>query len=202
VPVFLETNAAAAALVGVSAVTYAGLEWRLAARRRRGPQRRALAGGNADRGTKHIVMAGMFTGFALGWPAAALLPSLAFPGNGWIYVAIGLAVFWAGVALRLRSIAVLGRFFRLDVVIQEGHRLVRSGPYRRLRHPAYTGSLMIAAGYGITLANWASLAALIVLPLAGLVARIRVEEAALERSLGDSYRSYMRETRRLIPGLW
>jgi protein-S-isoprenylcysteine O-methyltransferase Ste14 len=61
---------------------------------------------------------------------------------------------------------------------------------------------LLALGFGLTLANWASLAALTVLPLLGLLPRIGVEEAALERSLGDSYRSYEAETRRLIPGVW
>lgn len=194
--IFFQTHAAAGALVGFSYAAYVALEWLVNQRERSG------GGASADRGTKRILMAGMFSGFLVGWLAAAWLPGLALPGSGWIYVALGLAVFWSGVGLRLRAIAVLGRFFRRDVVIQQGHRVVRQGPYRILRHPAYTGNLLIVLGFGIILANWASLAAVIVLPLLGLLPRIRVEEAALERNLGDSYRDYERQTRRLIPGIW
>jgi protein-S-isoprenylcysteine O-methyltransferase len=194
--IFLQTHASAGALVAVSAFAYAAVEWRVS------PRERTAGDSSADRGTKRILMAGMFGGFALGWLAAAWLTGLALLGSGWIWVALGFVVFWFGVGLRLRAIAVLGRFFRRDVVIQEGHRVVRDGPYRLLRHPAYTGNLLIVLGYGLTLSNWASLAVVVVLPLLGLMPRIRVEEAALEESLGDGYRDYESETRRLIPGVW
>jgi protein-S-isoprenylcysteine O-methyltransferase Ste14 len=40
----------------------------------------------------------------------------------------------------------------------------RTGPYAAIRHPAYAGNLLMLAGFGIVLANWASLAALVVIP--------------------------------------
>ena len=73
-----------------------------------------------------------------------------------------------------------------------------AGPYRWVRHPSYTGSLLTIAGVLLCLVNVASLFALII-PLAGYAYRIRVEEDALVRSLGEPYRAYMRRTRRLIP---
>jgi protein-S-isoprenylcysteine O-methyltransferase Ste14 len=66
--------------------------------------------------------------------------------------------------------------------------VVRSGQYAAIRHPAYTGNLLIYAGVGPLLANWASLAALMVIPLLGLTPRIAVEEALLQARLGGPYR--------------
>ena len=63
-----------------------------------------------------------------------------------------------------------------------------SGPYKWIRHPSYTGLLLIAAGFGLAVGNWLALAAGLLLPLPGIVWRIRVEEAELERVLGDAYR--------------
>jgi protein-S-isoprenylcysteine O-methyltransferase len=42
----------------------------------------------------------------------------------------------AGIVLRIWSIVHLGRFFTVDVAIQEGQRVVRDGPYRFVRHPS------------------------------------------------------------------
>ena len=71
-----------------------------------------------------------------------------------------------------------------------------------MRHPSYTGLLLICAGIGLALGNGASLACVIVIPLAGLVARIRTEERVLLHELGDSYRRFTLGRARLIPGLW
>ena len=87
-------------------------------------------------------------------------------------------------------------------MIQEGHRLVTSGPYRYVRHPGYAGSLLAALGIGVALGNLLSLAAMFLLPLVALLRRIAVEEAALEAALGERYREYARSTRRLVPGVW
>ncbi len=80
--------------------------------------------------------------------------------------------------------------------------MVRSGPYRLLRHPSYTGLLLALLGLGLALQTWLGLLALIVLPLIGVLLRIRVEESVLTEALGQDYVSYAAETQRLIPGLW
>ena len=147
-----------------------------------------------------VLVASMAAAFTIGFRVSEARSTLI--GGGWAPVAVGLAVLCLGVGLRVWAILTLGRFFRFVVVIQEGHRVVRTGPYRRLRHPAYTGTLIAFAGAGIGLANWLSVLVLTVLPLAGLLVRIRAEEAALTAALGDEYREYAAHTRRLIPGVW
>ena len=98
--------------------------------------------------------------------------------------------------------ATLGRFFRYTVVVDADHRVVEDGPYRRLRHPSYTGLLMAALGVGIALANWLAIAACLVPALIGFSLRLLHEERVLAAELGEPYRAYMRRTRRLIPGVW
>ncbi len=123
-------------------------------------------------------------------------------GGGWVVFGLGELLFLAGLALRYWAVLTLGRFFKVTVSIQAGHRVVRSGPYRRLRHPSYTGLLAILSGLGLMLGTWLGLAALIVLPLVGTLIRIRVEEAVLLEALGSEYADYAATTRRLIPGVW
>ncbi len=80
--------------------------------------------------------------------------------------------------------------------------VVDRGPYRLIRHPAYAGGELALAGVGLASGNWLS-PALYVLPwVVAHVYRIRVEERALEATLGEPYRAYCRRTWRLVPLVW
>lgn len=114
----------------------------------------------------------------------------------------GLLLMATGLALRFWAIRVLARFFTVDVHIQQGHELIRRGPYRWIRHPSYTGSLMTFLGFGLALGNrWSLLVVMVPVTLAFLW-RIRVEERVLADAFPTQYPDYARQTRRLIPFVW
>ena len=106
-----------------------------------------------------------------------------------------------GVAFRWWAIATLGKFFTFDVAVQSGQKVVDTGPYRYIRHPSYTGTLMTQVGIGLALGNWAGMLALMVCMAIAYSYRISVEEQALVAALGEPYKQYMRRTRRIIPFL-
>ena len=114
----------------------------------------------------------------------------------------GLALMAGGLALRFWAIRVLARFFTVDVNIQEGHELIRRGPYRLLRHPSYTGSLMTFLGFGLALGNVWSLLVLMAPVIFAFVWRMRVEERVLAEAFPAQYPDYARQTKRLIPFVW
>jgi protein-S-isoprenylcysteine O-methyltransferase len=122
--------------------------------------------------------------------------------GGVALLAAGAVVGAAGLVLRVWAIHTLGRFFNFTVVIQEGHRVVTNGPYRLLRHPSYTGMLLTRLGLGLALGTWASIAAVVLIPMPAMVARILVEERALKEALGEEYDEYAARTSRLIPRIW
>ena len=70
----------------------------------------------------------------------------------------GCALMVAGMAFRWWAVRVLDRYFTVDVAIREDHKLIRSGPYRLLRHPSYTGSLATFYGFALALGSIWSLA--------------------------------------------
>lgn len=148
-----------------------------------------------------LVLAGVL-GFWLAGLVAALVPAAAVPGGALAAFAIGLPLAWAGIALRLWSIHRLGRFFRSVVHVQHDHRVVNSGPYRLLRHPAYTGALIGVLGASVTGGNFAATAVVFLAVGAGIGYRIRVEERVLRHELGRAYTDYAARTARLIPGIW
>ena len=79
--------------------------------------------------------------------------------------------------------------------------VIDSGPYAIVRHPLYSAVLVYAAGIALWLGSVAAVP-LIVLPLLGLIARIRVEEAHLLRNL-PGYNAYLRKVPwRVVPYLW
>lgn len=120
---------------------------------------------------------------------------------GWPVIA-GLVVIWLGLAIRVWAVATLGRAFRTTVEVDSGQALVSRGPYHWVRHPSYTGLLLIAAGFGLAFSTWPGLAACVLLPVAAMLRRISVEEKELLRVLGTDYSRYQESTRRLVPGLW
>ena len=152
-----------------------------------------------DRGTRVLIAITLGAAIGIAAAAASLAPSLGTPAAPRV---LGVILMWLGLATRARAIAALRGDFRTTVEVDPGQAVVSTGPYRRIRHPAYAGLLLLVAGFGLAIGNWLSLAVCLVLPLPSLVRRIHVEEAELERVLGDAYRSYEAETTRLIPWVW
>jgi len=113
----------------------------------------------------------------------------------------GIFLMLLGVALRQWAIAVLGRFFSLNVQVVEDHQVVDKGPYRLVRHPSYTGLLITFIGISLAVQSLGALLVLLAVFTVSFGYRIRVEEKTLLSELGESYASYMKRTKRLIPYL-
>lgn len=116
-----------------------------------------------------------------------------------LLVALAVTAMLGGMCLRWAAMITLGRFFTPHVALASDQELVVSGPYRFIRHPAYAGILLVFAGVGLAFENWLSMAALFALTLAGVLNRVRVEEAALELRFGASYSDFAKRTKRFVP---
>jgi protein-S-isoprenylcysteine O-methyltransferase len=141
-----------------------------------------------------------FAGVGLAFVAANAHDRL--PGPRLLPAIAGLALMWTGFVLRAWAVRTLGRFFRVEVIVDTDQTLVDTGPYAHLRHPSYTGLLVFYLGLGIGLDSYLSVASAVLPPLAATVNRIGHEERVLRRELGEPYRAYSRRTARLIPGVW
>ena len=119
-----------------------------------------------------------------------------------IFYLIGLILFVFGLIIRWVAIIHLGRFFTVNVAIADDHQLITTGPYRYVRHPSYTGTLLIFLGFGLCTLNFFSLAAIFLPITAAFLWRMHVEETALREAFGGSYGTYAAHTRRLIPLVW
>jgi protein-S-isoprenylcysteine O-methyltransferase Ste14 len=187
----------------VSGALWLILELGLIARDRQ----RGTGGTGRDRGTRAVNFILIVVAILVADALTAVIGKhspLRIPGagpDGWPLIA-GLVIIWLGLVIRVWSIVVLGRSFRTTVEVDVAQPVMSRGPYRWVRHPSYTGVLLIAAGYGLALGTWPGLLICLLLPEVAILRRIGVEEAELARVIGDPYRKYRDHTKRLIPGLW
>ncbi len=156
-----------------------------------------------DRGSHVVLLVALATGIVVAFfLVSADLPGTVLAWNQALLFWIGIALMLAGVVFRWYAIRVLGKFFTRDVATRPGQVVVQSGPYRLIRHPSYSGALLMFLGTGLAMTNWASLLAIMLGAAIGYGYRVHVEEQALCADLGQPYRDYMRHTRRFIPHVW
>jgi protein-S-isoprenylcysteine O-methyltransferase Ste14 len=172
----------------------------VAVRAATGAWRRARS--KQDNFTYWIIQATQGLGLGVALLAPRWLPSLDIGGPIAATVVPGLALMAAGMAIRVASVLTLGRFFNREVEVRADHRVVSSGLYGWVRHPSYTGVLLVFLGFSLGQSNWLSLVAGTALPTAGYVWRIGSEESVLFAALGDDYRDYAATRKRLVPRLY
>jgi protein-S-isoprenylcysteine O-methyltransferase Ste14 len=192
---YFDTNHLAGALLLVAVMCWGTIEAAHLGNSRQGATK--VAGG----GRRLAAWPFLLTASAVLYLAPRIVPAAAIRPPA-VAFAIGLVILVAGLVLRGWSIKTLGSYFTAAVKVSSDQPVVSAGPYRVLRHPSYTGLLLAMTGVGLASANWVSLIGMTILPLAGLLWRIRAEERALLATLGDPYRAYAAQHKRLVPLVW
>ena len=131
------------------------------------------------------------------WPAPGL--------SGWFLpmrfhflVAVGAGIQAACIVLAVWARRHLGRNWSAEVRIAKDHELVRTGPYRILRHPIYTAMLGMFLGTAIASSQYHALVGVALLIVA-YIRKTRLEEQILLRTFGSEYEVYRRDTWALAP---
>lgn len=154
-----------------------------------------------DKGTESQIIWSVFLTQLLAVLEAAYLR---FPGSvTWnIITSLAFIAMLAGLALRTWSIKTLGKYFTMQLAIQQEHKIIRQGPYQYLRHPSYAGAFLTYLGTIVFFHSWYSLLiALVVLPIAW-IRRMHYEEKMLIAEFGDEYTAYCKSVKRILPGVW
>jgi protein-S-isoprenylcysteine O-methyltransferase Ste14 len=137
-----------------------------------------------------------------------LLIYISLPGLGGRFVPdtqlvhiIGIGIQAAFLLFAVWARRHLGRNWSGDVTVKADHELVRTGPYRRIRHPIYTAMFGMYAGAAIAIGEVHSLVALGILILA-YARKIGLEETALRGEFGAVYDDYRRHSWAVVPPIW
>lgn len=115
---------------------------------------------------------------------------------------------WLGPTLVLGGLMValwarqsLGNNWSARIVFKIDHQLVTRGPYAVVRHPIYSGLLLMVAGTAIAAGSPVSLLGMLLVMLGAWV-KLRYEETLMLRAFGESYRAYQGRVKGLIPFVW
>lgn len=131
--------------------------------------------------------------------------SLLWQGSFWLRtpaswrLAASITFFTLAVLLSWTGARALGKHLRVEAAIGQDHELVRSGPYRILRHPIYTSMLCVLLGTGLLIASNGLLVAGIAVFLIGTEIRVHVEDALLGSRFGGAFEDYRRTVRAYVP---
>lgn len=110
---------------------------------------------------------------------------------------IGLAIFLSGLALAIWARRYLGRNWGMPMSEKENPELVTTGPYRRIRHPIYAGIVLAMIGTAVAI-SWYLLSIAAVMG-AYFVYSAAMEERYMTAEFPDTYPSYQRSTKMLLP---
>ena len=116
------------------------------------------------------------------------------PATHWI----GAAVVAVGLAFAAWARARLGKNWSGTVTLKSDHELIRSGPYRFVRHPIYSGGLLAMAGTVVARGEWRGLLAVLIM-FAAMWWKLQREERWMDEAFGEDYAKYRSEVYALIP---
>lgn len=115
---------------------------------------------------------------------------------------IGIVIYIIGISIRYWSLISLGNYFKRDVEVQDSQPLISSGPYRVIRHPSYTGLLLLNIGLHFFIGNLPGIIISIISILIALHIRILEEEQSMEDVIGERYYNWKIERNRLFPWIY
>jgi protein-S-isoprenylcysteine O-methyltransferase Ste14 len=119
------------------------------------------------------------------------------PDERWV-AWLGAWLTLAGVLFAIWARATIGKEWSAEVQIKEGHELIRTGPYARIRHPIYTGILLAVAGSALAIGEYRALVALAVMCI-GFSLKAKKEESFLAARFGPAFAEHQRHTGFFLP---
>ena len=111
---------------------------------------------------------------------------------------MGAAICVFGLAVTLWARSTLGANWSSEVAFKKGHELIRKGPYRFVRHPIYSGLLLMCLGSAIPVGELRSWLGFVLL-VAGFWIKLRQEERLMLRHFPDQYPAYRKEVKAVVP---
>ena len=152
-----------------------------------------------DSGSLKVLLGGMWIALTLGFFLSFVRVGSFPPGARIPVFVAGVVLLILGSLLRRWCFRTLGQYFTGDVKARADQPVIRTGPYRFVRHPSYTAGIMMFTGIGLALGSWLSFLLITIASIATYWYRVTIEERALLGTIGEQYASFMKERKRFIP---
>jgi protein-S-isoprenylcysteine O-methyltransferase Ste14 len=171
-----------------------GVYWAIASAFAKPVRRRESAASRASHVVPLVAGAALLASWRLAGPTldARFLPH----GLAWFW--LGTAMVVAGLLFAVAARRHLGGNWSGIVTLKQDHTLTRSGPYRLVRHPIYTGLLLAVLGTAVAEGEWRGLVAFAAV-LVAFLRKVRIEEQFMLEAFGEEYARYRREVPALLP---
>lgn len=111
---------------------------------------------------------------------------------------IGLTFASLGAGIALWSRILLGKNWSIAVQQKEDHELIQRGPYRLVRHPIYSGLLLLFTGHALIVGDYRAILAVVIV-FVSFWFKSKKEETMLTELFGNHYRDYQKNTKAIIP---
>jgi protein-S-isoprenylcysteine O-methyltransferase Ste14 len=134
------------------------------------------------------------------WFGHSLLREQFVPHTTFVY-SLGLGLALAGATLAIYSRVFLGHNWSATVQLKQNHELITHGPYRHIRHPIYTGFLLLFLGNAVMVGDWRGLLAVAIV-FVSFWRKLRIEENWLAKHFGEPYSAYQNQTKALVPAVF
>lgn len=133
--------------------------------------------------------------YGTSWLRENFVPHTNFVG------ALGLSISFAGLVTACWARYLLGTNWSATVQQKADHALITSGPYRLVRHPIYTGLLLMFSGHALIVGDYRAIVAVVIV-FVSLWFKLKKEEALMAQVFGSSYDQYRQSTKALLPGIF
>ena len=117
-----------------------------------------------------------------------------------VFHSLGFLMFVVGIVFRGWAILTLGKYYSHIVREVENHIIIDVGPYRHIRHPAYSGMILANIGIALFFLNPVTIAIFVLLLLPAIILRIVSEERTLFKIKG--YAEFAESRKRIVPPIW
>ena len=123
-----------------------------------------------------------------------------FVSNSNLTGAIGLSLCYLGLAIACWSRYLLGKNWSVSVQKKEDHELIKNGAYKLIRHPIYSGLILMFLGNAIIVGTWRGLIGVLIVSVSFWF-KLKKEEKWLIDLFGNKYQEYILKTKALVPWL-
>jgi protein-S-isoprenylcysteine O-methyltransferase Ste14 len=113
----------------------------------------------------------------------------------------GLVFCIAGAVICCWARYTLGKNWALSVQEKSNHELITNGLYKIIRHPIYTGLIILFVGNAVIVGDYRAILSVLIVVIS-FVFKLKKEEKLMKGLFGEQYQKYKQKTNALIPYLY
>lgn len=117
-------------------------------------------------------------------------------------IGIGSIIIFTSHVFYWYVLQLLGHYYSADIAVFEKHRIIEAGWYKTMRHPQYLANFISYIGLAICFHDFVIQIMIIIFSACNFYLKIRLEEQALCKAWGSTYKAYQLRTYKILPYIY